>query len=95
MQLHSDLAAKHYNLEILDNGIEDFDNNYTRFLLLSTTPVKPSPGIPAKTSLVLTLSNTPGALFKVKLYPSIFVVSTYMYAITMFLIRCWFDNSRL
>jgi prephenate dehydratase len=31
----SSLAAKHYGLEILDSGVEDNVNNYTRFLLLS------------------------------------------------------------
>ena len=65
----SELAAKHYGLKILDSGIEDDPNNYTRFLLIgrSHLPRSALDGIdPAvmKTSVVFSLVNEPGALFK-------------------------------
>ena len=61
----SKLAAQHYGLEILEEGIEDDSNNFTRFLLLRTRPVHLPPGIQAKTSLVFSMkANVAGALFK-------------------------------
>jgi len=60
----SELAADYYGLEILDRGIEDDQNNFTRFLLLRCNPVRIPPGIPSKTSIVFSLENNAGALFK-------------------------------
>ena len=62
----SDLAGLTYGLEVLDTNIEDWDNNFTRFLLLSREPVSPMipPSMPAKTSIVFVLPNDPGALYK-------------------------------
>eukprot|EP01035_Chromulina_nebulosa_P020621 gene20621-26738_t len=62
----SDLAAITYGLDILDNNIEDDDNNFTRFLLLSRSSVSGliPPNMPAKTSIVFVLPNNPGALYK-------------------------------
>lgn len=62
----SDLAGTTYNLNCLDRGIEDDDTNFTRFLLLGRASVSQylSKNIPAKTSIVFTLPNTPGALYK-------------------------------
>ena len=60
----SRLAAKHYGLKILDSGIEDDSNNFTRFLLLRTRPVRLPPGIDAKTSIVFSMKENVAGLFK-------------------------------
>jgi prephenate dehydratase len=62
----SDLAGKTYGLNCLDKGIEDDDTNFTRFLLLGRKGVVEflNKQIPSKTSVVFTLHNTAGALYK-------------------------------
>lgn len=62
----SDLAGKTYGLNCLDAGVEDDDTNFTRFLLLSRKDVMQylTKSIPTKTSVVFTLPNTAGALYK-------------------------------
>ena len=55
-------AAEIYGMQILEEGIEDNAENYTRFLAISKTAVKPDGE--SKTSLVFTLKNQPGSLFK-------------------------------
>jgi prephenate dehydratase len=55
-------AADVYGMQILEEGIEDDSANYTRFLALSREPELTDK--PSKTSVVFSLQNMPGALFK-------------------------------
>ncbi|CAK9064829.1 Bifunctional aspartate aminotransferase and glutamate/aspartate-prephenate aminotransferase (PhPPA-AT) [Durusdinium trenchii] len=68
----SALAADYYGLDILEKGVEDDSNNFTRFLLLSKRwmPLV-NPGLELlpkpvvwKTSMVFSLINDPGVLHK-------------------------------
>jgi len=59
-------AADVYDLEILAENFEDDPTNYTRFLALTTAPTPgqdPEEG-DYKTTVVFSLDNRPGALFK-------------------------------
>ena len=58
-------AAEVHGLEVLEYGIEDDSNNFTRFLLLGRQPCQLPQGVPAKTSVVFVpRKNEAGVLFK-------------------------------
>ena len=58
-------AAIDFDMKILAENIQDDKNNMTRFLVLSRRPVRSHRGDgPLKSSIVFSIRNTPGALFK-------------------------------
>lgn len=57
-----DMAAEQYNLQKLAANIEDYANNTTRFLVIGRDDVAPSGS--DKTSIIVSMHNKPGALFK-------------------------------
>lgn len=58
----SERAAELCHLSVLRAGVQDYDTNITRFLLLArgAAPIGP----PDKTTIVFTLRDQPGALYK-------------------------------
>jgi prephenate dehydratase len=58
----SSLAAQLYGGEVLLEGLEDHAENYTRFLIVAREPAPA--GQASKTSLVFTLPDVPGSLYK-------------------------------
>jgi prephenate dehydratase len=55
-------AGEVFGLRPIRSSIQDYDNNTTRFLVIGRKPLSAAPA--DKTTLVFTLSNEPGALFK-------------------------------
>ena len=56
-------CAALYGLTAIDEDVQDSDNNYTRFVVISAEPMI-YPGA-TRTSLMLTLTHEPGALYRV------------------------------
>jgi prephenate dehydratase len=55
-------AAEVFGLQPLRSSIQDYAHNVTRFLVIGRRPLSAAP--PDKTTIVFTLPNEPGALFK-------------------------------
>lgn len=55
-------AAQVFGLVPLKSSIQDYENNTTRFLIIGRRPLSETP--PDKTTIVFSLTNEPGALFK-------------------------------
>lgn len=58
----SDYAAKLYDLNILRDHIEDYPNNFTRFLVIGRRPTEPTGQ--DKTSIMFSTRDEPGVLFR-------------------------------
>lgn len=60
--LASKRAAEIYGMNILQSDMQDDAENYTRFVVVARQPIVPTEE--AKTSIVFSMQNIPGALFK-------------------------------
>jgi prephenate dehydratase len=60
--LASQRAAKIYDMHIVQPDMQDDAENYTRFVVVAREPVVPTGEV--KTSIVFSMNNVPGSLFK-------------------------------
>ena len=58
----SEEAGRLAGLEVLSTEVANRRENYTRFVVVAPAPATIPPGVPAKTSIVMTVGNRPGAL---------------------------------
>ncbi len=61
----SESAARVYGLEVLEKTIQDRSGNFTRFVEVAVEATPCPPDVPCKSSLLFTVSHTPGALGEV------------------------------
>jgi len=60
----SEYAALLYGGEILLHGIEDYKENYTRFIIIGKTPIEVNEATMIKTAVLFTLKHEPGSLYR-------------------------------
>ena len=60
----SEEAARRFGLDVVRSGVANRDQNYTRFVVVAARPAQIPPGVPAKTSMVMSVGNHPGALLE-------------------------------
>lgn len=56
------IGGKLYGLHALAEGIANQQENFSRFIVVARKPVKVAPQIPAKTTLIMSVGQQPGAL---------------------------------
>jgi prephenate dehydratase len=61
----SERAARLYDMQIADHGIEDEESNYTRFFVLSKKEIKTQPSGHDATSIIFSINHLPGSLFNI------------------------------
>jgi chorismate mutase/prephenate dehydratase len=59
----SELASEVYGLTLIEKQIEDYPNNVTRFLVIAQKPSEKTKR--DKTSMILSIKDTPGALYEI------------------------------
>ncbi len=57
-------AARHHGGHVLRRGLANQRRNYTRFLVVSKSPVRVDLRVPAKTSILFQVTHQPGALLR-------------------------------
>ena len=60
----SEEAARLFGLSVIERGIANQEENYTRFLVAARKPVRVDSRIPCKTSIVMMTGNEPGSLLE-------------------------------